>query len=62
MVKIVKPYFWIKLIILPLNQNRGHEAIEARSHIFHLFAWGLPAIQSILVLALGKVEGKAEIN
>lgn len=36
---------------------RGHEAIEARSHIFHLFAWGAPAIQTILVLALGKVEG-----
>lgn len=36
---------------------RGHEAIEARSHIFHLFAWGLPAVQTIFVLALGKVEG-----
>jgi frizzled protein 1/7 len=35
----------------------GHEAIEARSHIFHLFAWGAPAVQTILVLALGKVEG-----
>lgn len=35
----------------------GHEAIENKSHLFHLFAWALPAIQTIFVLALGKVEG-----
>ncbi|CRL00025.1 CLUMA_CG013313, isoform A, partial [Clunio marinus] len=35
----------------------GHEAIEARSHLFHLIAWAIPAIQTISVLALGKVEG-----
>lgn len=33
----------------------GHEAIEARSHLFHLIAWAIPAIQTISVLALGKV-------
>lgn len=36
----------------------GHEAIENKSHLFHLFAWALPALQTICVLALGKVEGK----
>lgn len=36
----------------------GHEAIENRSHLFHLVAWATPAIQTIFVLALGKVEGK----
>lgn len=36
----------------------GHEAIEARSHIFHLVAWAIPAVQTMFVLALGKVEGK----
>uniref|UniRef100_A0A182PW37 G-protein coupled receptors family 2 profile 2 domain-containing protein n=1 Tax=Anopheles epiroticus TaxID=199890 RepID=A0A182PW37_9DIPT len=36
----------------------GHEAIESRSHLFHLVAWAIPAVQTIFVLALGKVEGK----
>ncbi|EDS30479.1 frizzled [Culex quinquefasciatus] len=35
----------------------GHEAIENRSHLFHLVAWAIPAVQTIFVLALGKVEG-----
>lgn len=35
----------------------GHEAIENRSHLFHLIAWAVPAIQTIFVLASGKVEG-----
>ncbi|KFB51908.1 hypothetical protein ZHAS_00020069 [Anopheles sinensis] len=34
----------------------GHEAIENRSHLFHLVAWAIPAVQTIFVLALGKVE------
>lgn len=36
----------------------GHEAIENKSHLFHLVAWSIPALQTICVLALGKVEGK----
>lgn len=36
----------------------GHEAIENKSHLFHLVAWAIPALQTICVLALGKVEGK----
>lgn len=36
----------------------GHEAIENKSHLFHLVAWAIPALQTISVLALGKVEGK----
>lgn len=35
----------------------GHEAIENKSHLFHLIAWAIPALQTICVLALGKVEG-----
>uniref|UniRef100_A0A182Q7M0 G-protein coupled receptors family 2 profile 2 domain-containing protein n=1 Tax=Anopheles farauti TaxID=69004 RepID=A0A182Q7M0_9DIPT len=38
----------------------GHEAIESRSHLFHLVAWAIPAVQTIFVLALGKVEGCAD--
>ncbi len=43
--------------IFCLLDSRGHEAIEQRSHIFHLFGWGIPGIQTIIVLTLGKVEG-----
>lgn len=35
----------------------GHEAIENKSHLFHLAAWAIPALQTISVLALAKVEG-----
>ncbi|KAH8261265.1 hypothetical protein KR044_006076 [Drosophila immigrans] len=35
----------------------GHEAIENKSHLFHLVAWAVPALQTISVLALAKVEG-----
>uniref|UniRef100_A0A1B0AW34 G-protein coupled receptors family 2 profile 2 domain-containing protein n=1 Tax=Glossina palpalis gambiensis TaxID=67801 RepID=A0A1B0AW34_9MUSC len=34
----------------------GHEAIENKSHLFHLVAWAIPALQTISVLALAKVE------
>ena len=36
----------------------GHEAIENKSHLFHLAAWAIPTIQTIIVVLLGKVEGK----
>lgn len=36
----------------------GHEAIENRSHLFHLISWAVPALQTVCVLALGKVEGE----
>lgn len=36
----------------------GHEAIESRSHLFHLISWAVPALQTVCVLALGKVEGE----
>lgn len=39
----------------------GHEAIENKSHLFHLVAWAIPALQTISVLALGKVEGKTKL-
>jgi frizzled protein 1/7 len=35
----------------------GHEAIEANSQYFHLAAWAVPAIKTITILAMGKVEG-----
>ena len=33
------------------------EAIEHQSQYFHLIAWSIPAIMTISVLALGKIEG-----
>ncbi|XP_055692895.1 frizzled isoform X1 [Lutzomyia longipalpis] len=35
----------------------GHEAIESRAHLFHAVSWAIPFIQTVSVLALGKVEG-----
>ncbi|XP_008292570.1 frizzled-7-like [Stegastes partitus] len=35
----------------------GHEAIEAYSQYFHVAAWMVPAVQTVAVLASGKVEG-----
>ncbi|CAH2066571.1 unnamed protein product, partial [Iphiclides podalirius] len=35
----------------------GHEAIEANSQYFHLAAWAVPAIKTISILAMGKVDG-----
>jgi frizzled protein 1/7 len=35
----------------------GHEAIEANSQYFHMAAWAVPAIKTITILAMGKVEG-----
>nr|CRI73780.1 Frizzled-1 [Glomeris marginata] len=35
----------------------GHEAIEANSHYFHMAAWGVPAMKTVAILAMGKVEG-----
>lgn len=40
----------------------GHEAIENKSHLFHLAAWAIPALQTISVLALAKVEGKLSVS
>ena len=35
----------------------GHEAIESNSHFYHLVGWALPAILTIAVLTLERIEG-----
>ncbi|CDQ73115.1 unnamed protein product [Oncorhynchus mykiss] len=35
----------------------GHEAIEANSSYFHLAAWAIPAIKTIMILVMRKVAG-----
>lgn len=52
--------WWVILSLtwfLSAGMKWGHEAIEANSHYFHLAAWAVPAIKTITVLAMGKVEG-----
>ncbi|MEQ2191630.1 Frizzled-7-A [Xenoophorus captivus] len=42
---------------LSAGMKWGHEAIEANSQYFHLAAWVMPALKTIMVLAVGQVEG-----
>jgi len=53
--------WWVVLTLtwfLAAGLKWGHEAIEANSQYFHLAAWAVPAVKTITVLAMGKVEGK----
>ncbi|XP_014670138.1 PREDICTED: frizzled-2-like [Priapulus caudatus] len=35
----------------------SNEAIEQNSHFFHLVAWAIPAVKTITILAMGKIDG-----
>lgn len=53
--------WWVILTLtwyLAAGLKWGHEAIEANSQYFHLAAWAAPAIKTVSILAMGKVEGK----
>lgn len=53
--------WWVVLTLtwfLAAGLKWGHEAIEANSQYFHLAAWAIPAIKTISILAMGKVDGK----
>lgn len=52
--------WWVVLTLtwfLAAGLKWGHEAIEANSQYFHLAAWAVPAMKTITILAMGKVEG-----
>lgn len=56
--------WWVVLTLtwfLAAGLKWGHEAIEANSQYFHLAAWALPAIKTISILAMGKVDGKSKV-
>ncbi|KAH3749666.1 frizzled-2-like [Dreissena polymorpha] len=52
--------WWVILTLtwfLAAGMKWGHEPIEANSQYFHLAAWAVPAIKTIAILAMGKVDG-----
>lgn len=54
--------WWVVLTLtwfLAAGKKWGHEAIEANSQYFHLAAWAIPAVKTIGILAMGKVDGKS---
>lgn len=57
--------WWVVLTLtwfLAAGLKWGHEAIEANSQYFHLAAWAAPAIKTVTILAMGKVEGKYQFQ
>lgn len=53
-------YRWVMLTFSWLLTTRCHwttEAISDHSTKFHLFAWGIPSVQTIAVLATSSVDG-----
>lgn len=54
--------WWVILTLswfLAAGRAQLPETIESNSHYFHLLGWAVPAIMTITVLALGKIEGDA---
>ncbi|XP_029427350.1 frizzled-10 [Rhinatrema bivittatum] len=52
--------WWVILTLtwfLAAGKKWGHEAIEANSSYFHLAAWAIPAVKTILILVLRRVAG-----
>ncbi|XP_076045581.1 frizzled class receptor [Oratosquilla oratoria] len=52
--------WWVVLCLtwfLAAGLKWGHEAIEANSAWFHVAAWAVPAVKTIVILATGNVEG-----
>ncbi|KAJ3604298.1 hypothetical protein NHX12_029039, partial [Muraenolepis orangiensis] len=52
--------WWVILTLtwfLAAGKKWGHEAIEANSSYFHLAAWAIPAVKTIIILVMRKVAG-----
>lgn len=57
--------WWVILTLtwfLAAGLKWGHEAIETNSQYFHLAAWAAPAVKTVTILAMGKVEGEKMID
>lgn len=52
--------WWVVLTLtwfLAAGKKWGHEAIEANSSYFHLAAWAIPAVKTIIILVMRRVAG-----
>ncbi|KAK3548358.1 hypothetical protein QTP70_011289 [Hemibagrus guttatus] len=52
--------WWVILTLtwfLAAGKKWGHEAIESHSSYFHMAAWGIPALKTIVILTMRKVAG-----
>lgn len=52
--------WWLVLTLawfLSAGMKWGAEALESRAQWFHLLAWGVPALQTVVVLVFGQVDG-----
>ena len=52
--------WWVILTLtwfLAAGLKWGHEAIEANAQFFHLVAWAIPAVKTIAILLMTKVDG-----
>jgi len=52
--------WWVVLTVtwfLSAGMKWGNEAIERNAHYFHLVAWTIPAIKTIVLLAFGQIDG-----
>lgn len=52
--------WWVVLSLtwfLSAGLKWGREAIKAHAHYFHLAAWTVPAVKTIVVMVTGRVEG-----
>ena len=53
--------WWVILTFtwfLAAGRKWGHEAIEALSSYFHLVAWAVPAVKTIVILTMRRVDGE----
>ncbi len=52
--------WWVILTLawfLSAAKKWGHEGVEAVSSLFHMVAWGAPAIGTIIILIMHKIDG-----
>ena len=52
--------WWVVLTVtwfLSAGMKWGNEAIERNAHYFHLVAWTVPAVKTIVLLAFGQIDG-----